>query len=313
MPDQPNPGTGKAMDDMRCAEVEPLFAEYLDGTLSADAQARLEAHLATCAACTDALAEVRRGLGWLRLLRADTLPTEPPAGLLEKIIARTSDGGGAATTTSATGVVTAAAKPSAWSSVNLAAVRSGVRRTGLWEPRLALTAAMAFFSISVTLSVAGIRPVDLKPTNLRRTVTRTYFDANARVTRYYENMRVVYELESRVRELRRAAETSNRPAPSNQPQQQPKPKTTPQSDSTRHPSAVDDGLARKDGKSGQQQKKADPKESEPEPVFDGDVIEARLNLPAQRPVSGRTAFSDTTLSPSTEIESLTVVPQRSMA
>ena len=255
MAEQPKSGTGPAKTDVRCAEVEPLFAEYLDGTLSATAQARLEAHLATCHACTEALAEVRRGLGWMQLLRADTLPVETPAGLLEKILAQTSNGSGAgATTTSAKGVVTPIAKPSPWSSVNLAAVRSGVRRTGLWEPRLALTAAMAFFSISITLSVAGIRPVDLKPTNLRRTVTRTYFDANARVTRYYENMRVVYQLESRVRELRRAAETSNRPAPSSQPQQQPKPKTTPQSDSTRHPSAVDDGLARKDSKSGQQQK-----------------------------------------------------------
>jgi hypothetical protein len=313
MAKQPNPGTGPAVEDIRCAEVEPLFAEYLDGTLSATAQARLEAHLATCHACTEALAEVRRGLGWMQLLRADTLPVEPPAGLLEKILARTSNAA-STTTTSATGVVTPATRPSPWSSVNLAAVRSGVRRTGLLEPRLALTAAMAFFSISVTLSVAGIRPVDLKPTNIRRTMTRTYFDANARVTRYYENMRAVYQLESRVRELRRAAETSNRPATNtNQPQQQPKPKTTPQSDSTRHPSAVDDGLARKDSKSGQQQKKSDPKDSEPEPLFTGDAVEARLNFPAQRPDSGRTAFSDTTLSPSTEIESLTVVPQRSMA
>jgi hypothetical protein len=313
MPDQPNPGTGTASPDIRCTEAEPLFAEYLDGTLSATAKATLEAHLATCHTCTEALDEVRRGLGWMRLLRADTLPTEPPAGLLEKILARTSNGASATSTTSATGVVLPAARPSPWSSVNLAAVRSGVRRTGLLEPRLALTAAMAFFSISVTLSVAGIRPVDLKPTNLRRTVTRTYFGANARVTRYYENMRVVYELESRVRELRRAAETTNRPAPSTQPQQQPKPKTTPQSDSTRHPSTVDDGVARKDSKSGQQQKKADPKESEPEPVFNGDVIEARLNLPAPRPVTGPAAFSAPTLSPSTDLERLTVVPQRSMA
>jgi hypothetical protein len=312
MPDQPNPGTGKA-SDIRCTEAEPLFAEYLDGTLSASAKARLEAHMATCPACTEALDEVRRGLGWMQLLRADTLPTEPPAGLLDKIIARTTNGSGAGSTVAgASGVAIKPVRNMPWSSVNLAAVRSGVRRTGLLEPRLALTAAMAFFSISVTLSVAGIRPVDLKPTNLRRTVTRTYFDANARVTRYYENMRVVYELESRVRELRRAAETTNRPAPSNQ-QQHTAPKTTPQSDSTRHPSLVDDGVARKDSKSGQQQKKSDPKESEPEPVFNGDVIEARLNLPASRPAIGPSAFSASTLSHSTELESLTVVPQRSMA
>jgi len=307
----PNPAPGKASSNLRCPEVEPLFAEYLDGTLSPEVQAQVEAHLATCHECTESLSEVRRGLGWLRLLRADAIQPVPPVGLLEKILARTTESTSGAAAVAISGApVPVPARTSPWSSVNLAAVR----RTGLLEPRLALTAAMAFFSISVTLSVAGIRPVDLKPSNLRRTVTRTYFDANARVTRYYENMRVVYELESRVRELRKAAET-NRPAnsPSQQPQHPGTPKTTPQSDTTQRPSRLDDGMARKDGKSSQQQKKADPKESEPEPHYYGDVVEARLELPSPRPLSAATAFSARTLSPSSLLDRLTVVPQRSMA
>jgi hypothetical protein len=34
---------------------------------------------------------------------------------------------------------------------------------------------------------------------------RTYYSTEARVVRYYENIRLVYEIESRVRDLRRAA------------------------------------------------------------------------------------------------------------
>lgn len=92
-----------------------------------------------------------------------------------------------------------------------------LRRT-LLEPRLALVAAMAFFSISLTLNLMGIkltslRAADLAPRNMHRAVVRQYADANARVARYYENLRIVYEVEARVQQLRRAAATT---PPSNQ-------------------------------------------------------------------------------------------------
>ncbi len=87
-----------------------------------------------------------------------------------------------------------------------------LRRT-LVEPRLAMVAAMAFFSITLTLNLMGIRltnmhPADLAPRNMRRAVSRQYAEVNARVARYYENLRIVYEVEARVQQLRRAAETS---------------------------------------------------------------------------------------------------------
>lgn len=87
-----------------------------------------------------------------------------------------------------------------------------LRRT-LLEPRMALAAAMAFFSITLTLNLMGVRLTDmrisdLQPQNLGRAVTRQYAEANARVARYYENLRIVYEVESRVQQIRRAAQTS---------------------------------------------------------------------------------------------------------
>ncbi len=73
------------------------------------------------------------------------------------------------------------------------------------QPRLAMTAAMAFFSIALTLNLTGVRLSALKASDLRpAAIQRSFYQANAHVVRYYENLRVVYELESRVRDLQRA-------------------------------------------------------------------------------------------------------------
>ncbi len=75
------------------------------------------------------------------------------------------------------------------------------------QPRLAMTAAMAFFSIGLTLNLTGVRLTDLRASDLRpSSLRRSFYQANAHVVRYYDNLRVVYELESRVRDLQRSSE-----------------------------------------------------------------------------------------------------------
>jgi hypothetical protein len=72
------------------------------------------------------------------------------------------------------------------------------------QPRFAMSFGMAFFSLSVALSVIGVKPADLRQVSLRPTALRhTYYNTQARVVRYYENIRLVYDVESRVREFRR--------------------------------------------------------------------------------------------------------------
>ena len=75
-----------------------------------------------------------------------------------------------------------------------------------------MTAAMAFFSIALTMNIAGVRlsslrAADLKPSSVRK----SFWAANGRVVRYYDNLRVVYELESRVHEMQRESDTDNAP------------------------------------------------------------------------------------------------------
>ena len=72
------------------------------------------------------------------------------------------------------------------------------------QPRFAMSFGMAFFALSVALSVLGVKPADLRQISLRPAAIRhTYYNTQARVVRYYENIRFVYEVESRVRELKR--------------------------------------------------------------------------------------------------------------
>jgi len=72
-----------------------------------------------------------------------------------------------------------------------------------FQPRLAMTAAMAFFSIALTLNLTGVRlnnlhAADFTPSGLWHNAS----DMSASATRSFQNMRVVYQVESRVSELR---------------------------------------------------------------------------------------------------------------
>jgi hypothetical protein len=72
---------------------------------------------------------------------------------------------------------------------------------------------MAFFSLSMALNLAGVRLSDVRHVDLRPSaMVRQYHMTAGRVVKYYENIRFVYEFESRVRDLKRAT-TPAEPAP----------------------------------------------------------------------------------------------------
>ena len=220
-----------------CARCEAMLADVLDGTLSLEEQAEFDLHLASCSTCSAMLADAQRGADWLEMLKSPR--PEPSAALLERILAQTCN----AETSSQPqlvpgkqrsarslwqpstllghpvghpGQAPAAAMQSVgrYASGNVLPFRTRVaagfhlRSLGqtLLQPRLAMTAAMAFFSIALTLNITGIRVSDLSLSNLRPSVIkRNIYEANAHVLRYYDNLKVVYELESRVRDLQRTS------------------------------------------------------------------------------------------------------------
>lgn len=97
------------------------------------------------------------------------------------------------------------------------------RLSGASATRLLMTAATAIFSIALSLQLAGLHPealrgANLDPIHLRGQFERRLTTASTPLLRYYDHLRVVNELESRVRELRRsngliAPEEESRPQP----------------------------------------------------------------------------------------------------
>jgi len=166
-------------------------------------------------------------------------------------------------------------------------------RKTVFEPRMALVAAMAFFSISLTLNLLGVkltsfRATDLQPQAMRRAVTRQYAQANARVVHYYENLRIVYEVESRVHQLRQAADSAPVPEKTSYPQgKQGSGKDGPGHRSDRNDQSDRDGVHRermdvipvKDQNA--QRNRATP--VDPAPIFTGPVIDAAMSA---KPLSG---------------------------
>jgi hypothetical protein len=207
-----NKPLGESARVLRCDEWENLLADALDGTLSAADAAAFSRHHRECVLCAQMLKETEQGRSWMKYLAVEP---EVPADLLQKILARTS--GGLQPGVAVPAISLPARRP-AWHRVMLPAVRQ------VMEPRLMMTVAMAFFSIALTLNLAGVKLTDLRasdfqPSRLRANITRQYYSTNEQVTKYYKNLRLVYEMESRVRELRRTTDTE--PAPS--PRQTPKP------------------------------------------------------------------------------------------
>jgi hypothetical protein len=185
--------------EMQCSQFEALLAEALDGTLAPDLEAGFTAHGEGCPACGPMLTEAQEGMLLLR-----SLPdVEPPKNLLHNILAATSH----------------AEKPLAQAAPQGEPAKVGwMDRLRAWSPalsgmmhsRFVTSFCMAFFSLSLTLTLMGVRisdlaKIDWHPTALRKSVVLQYTHVEAKVQRYYDNMRLVVELESRVRGLKRAA------------------------------------------------------------------------------------------------------------
>lgn len=205
-------GSAHIPNSPACGQWETLLADALDGQLRPEDEATFGAHMAICPACTALFEEARKGREWLEFLSPEP---EIPAGLLDKILAATGPGQAAGY-----GLLPAAAgnvlpMPQPWQRPGFMGF---VRRFA--EPRLMMTAAMAFFSIALTLNLAGVRVTalrlsDLRPAALSSFVQRQFTTASTPLIRYYDHLRFVYEVESRVREFRR---TTQSPSDTNQQQ-----------------------------------------------------------------------------------------------
>jgi hypothetical protein len=191
---------GETHNGMQCSEFEALLFDALDNQLTGAKQERFRAHARVCAKCGPLFAEAEAGQHWLKSLAE----VEPPANLVNDILAATSG----IPSYRLQEIEARPHKPSVgerireWADSLLTPVWSTVR-----QPRFAMSFGMAFFSLSVALSVAGVKPTDIKQADLSRSgLRRTYYTTQARVVKYYENIRLVVEIESKVQEIRKVTQ-----------------------------------------------------------------------------------------------------------
>jgi len=180
---------------MKCGEFEALLAEALDDALAADTRTAFDEHGRSCAVCGPLFAETWEGMVMVRGMAE----LEPPKNLVHNILAATSR-------KAATAEQLAEEAKLGW--------LERIRRTlkpqvgGLMHSRFAMSFAMAFFSLSITLTLAGVKVTDVKnmvahPSMLRKNAVLGFSHVEAKVASYYENLRLVYQVQAKVRELKK--------------------------------------------------------------------------------------------------------------
>ena len=217
-----------------CGQWEMLLADALDGLLAPEDERAFAAHKLICPACASLFEEAKRGRAWLEYLADEP---EMPAGLLDRLLTKTGPGQMAGDSLTAEGNVLQMPPVAMMAGKNRRAVspastpsrKFGVTGTPAWqrpglmahvyryaEPRLLMTAAMAFFSIALTMNLTGVRLgslhlADLRPSMVRSMLERQLTTASTPVIRYYDHSRFVNEVSERMRDLRRATQGEGQP------------------------------------------------------------------------------------------------------
>ncbi|GAA3758994.1 anti-sigma factor [Terriglobus aquaticus] len=223
--DMLHPATARVPSSrLTCAQCERMIQDAIDGALLPDDQTQFDLHLAGCPGCSRVYADALEGLSFLEDLKSD--PPEPSSLLLTRILAQTSGNPEVALPIRRGETILVGLPRNDYPAGHLATVlpfRQPERRKwhqrivhAAMQPRFAMTAAMAFFSIALTMNLLGISPRDFRFSSLSPTsINHSFWAGKARVVRYYDNLRIVYELESRVNEMRQADDDRNagKPAP----------------------------------------------------------------------------------------------------
>ncbi len=206
-------------DGESCLRWEASLTDLLDGTISPEDEAALRSHATGCPHCGDLLREAQSGREWVQMLH--DAPPSVPADLLGKILARTA----AEAWSDGSGVVPLDATPLGVGPDALVLPQAAPWMVpgmmhGQRQARILMTAAMAFFSIALTLSLTGVRLTDLHSGAIQATASRQFFDTKKQVVSFYDNLRLVREMEATVEDMRHTADNA---AQKNHPPRNPQP------------------------------------------------------------------------------------------
>ncbi len=167
---------------MTCMELEAVLCDYIDGALDKERLTAVEKHLAECTTCANLARDAAAAVAFLE----KAPPAEPPAELVTRLL---------------------------YQAPVLTATRRNQRSHGflvgwlqpLLQPRFAMGMAMTILSLSLLGKFIGLpdrplRPADLNPVRVIETVEDRFHRAWDRVLKYYDSLRVVYEIQNRLSE-----------------------------------------------------------------------------------------------------------------
>ncbi len=167
---------------MKCADLEDLICEYVDGALAAADRAEIERHLAGCESCAAMARDAADAVEFIH--RADAV--EPPQELISQILFDTP-----------------------WHK----------QRTGWWaklahpllQPRFAMSMALTVLTIGMIMpKMRQFQPADLSPiavwTGMEGHVERIW----ERTEKLYDNLKFVYQIRATLREWQQESAVGSR-------------------------------------------------------------------------------------------------------
>lgn len=180
---------------MKCTEFELLLCEYLDGTLTPAEKAEADAHLATCGECAELKSDAAGAVAFMERAAVVEVPPQLVTKILQQVPSR---------------------QP-----VTVKARSAFGRMVAKWlepvlQPRLVMGMAMTILSFAMLGRFAGIearqlKPADLHPVKiLEATEDRAHRTWNKAV-KYYQSLKIVYELQSLLRDLSESEEGTQQP------------------------------------------------------------------------------------------------------
>lgn len=180
-----------------CEQTEARLSDYLDGLLDAAEWRAFNQHVNTCAVCTPLVASVAHTLGGLYALEQ----VEPPPNLEMAIVRAT------------VGVLRT--KHDFWAWLRI-----------LQSPRFVYSAVSVSATIVLLLTVSGFnwrkpKLADLSPATVLRKANSQVHVVYARSTKFVSDMRVVYEIQSRMNESDQNPSMREETIPQSSPKKEP--------------------------------------------------------------------------------------------
>jgi len=188
---------------MNCVEFEVQLSDYLDGVLGEVDRRVLESHAAECSLCGELMQDARLAVSFMERVSE----VETPAELVTRIVYHAPNG----------------------------RLRHPLERRGwlgsafakwlqpLLQPRFAMGMAMTILSFAMLgrctgVTVNRISPNDLNPVKVWGDLEDKALRTRDRAAKYYENLRLVYEVKSRLKDLQEqqdaaARDSAAQPAP----------------------------------------------------------------------------------------------------